>query len=298
MINARLHTLLEVYKQGSITKAAAALNLTQPAVSQHIRYLEDEYKVKLFLRGDRELKITEDGEILVKYAKRINALEQNLKIALKDRKNNIRHLNIGITQSLETGLSTTLLAEYCNENPKTHVTIISDTIQNLYRKLKTYEVDVILIDGKISDSNFNSILLDTDYLVLAVGNDNPLSKKSVVTLDELKKENLILRLPGAGTRTLFEANLSSNNQSIDDFNVILEVDNIAIIKELVKNNFGVSVLAHNTCLSELKKNKFSVIPVENLSITREINLIYHRDFEYPDILDELTRLYRKVGPSQ
>ena len=298
MINARLHTLLEVYKQGSITKAAATLNLTQPAVSQHIRYLEDEYKVKLFLRGDRELKITEDGEILVKYAKRINALEQNLKIALKDRKKNIRHLNIGITQSLETGLSTTLLAEYCNENPKTHVTIISDTIQNLYQKLKTYEVDVILIDGKISDRNFNSILLDTDYLVLAVGNDNPLSKKSVVTLDELKKENLILRLPGAGTRTLFEANLSSNNQSIDDFNVILEVDNIAIIKELVKNNFGVSVLAHNTCLSELKKNKFSVIPVENLSITREINLIYHRDFEYPDILDEITRLYRKVGPSQ
>ena len=298
MINARLHTLLEVYKQGSITKAAATLNLTQPAVSQHIRYLEDEYKVKLFLRGDRELKITEDGEILVKYAKRINALEQNLKIALKDRKKNIRHLNIGITQSLETGLSTTLLAEYCNENPKTHVTIISDTIQNLYQKLKTYEVDVILIDGKISDSNFNSILLDTDYLVLAVGNDNPLSQKSVVTLDELKKENLILRLPGAGTRTLFEANLSSNNQSIDDFNVILEVDNIAIIKELVKNNFGVSVLAHNTCLSELKKNKFSAIPVENLSITREINLIYHRDFEYPDILDEITRLYRKVGPSQ
>lgn len=298
MINARLHTLLEVYKQGSITKAAATLNLTQPAVSQHIRYLEDEYKVKLFLRGDRELKITEDGEILVKYAKRINALEQNLKIALKDRKKNIRHLNIGITQSLETGLSTTLLAEYCNENPKIHVTIISDTIQNLYQKLKTYEVDVILIDGKISDSNFNSILLDTDYLVLAVGNDNPLSKKSVVTLDELKKENLILRLPGAGTRTLFEANLSSNNQSIDDFNVILEVDNIAIIKELVKNNFGVSVLAHNTCLSELKKNKFSAIPVENLSITREINLIYHRDFEYPDILDEITRLYRKVGPSQ
>ena len=298
MINARLHTLLEVYKQGSITKAAAALNLTQPAVSQHIRYLEDEYKIKLFLRGDRELKITEDGEILIKYAKRINALEQNLKIALKDRKNNIRHLTIGITQSLETGLSTTLLAQYCSENPKTHVTIISDTIQNLYQKLKTYEVDIIFIDGKISDNNFNSILLDTDYLVLAVGNDNPLSKKSVVTLDELKKENLILRLPGAGTRTLFEANLHSNNQSIDDFNVILEVDNIAIIKELVKNNFGVSVLAHNTCLSELKKNKFSVIPVENLSITREINLIYHRDFEYPDILEELTRLYRKVGQSQ
>ena len=127
---------------------------------------------------------------------------------------------------------------------------------------------------------------------------DPLSKKSVVTLDELKKENLILRLPGAGTRSLFEANLSSNNESIDAFNVILEVDNISIIKELVKDNFGVSVLAHNTCISELKKNKFTAIPVENLSITREINLIYHQDFEYTDVLDDITRLYRKVNTTQ
>lgn len=298
MINARFHTLLEVYKQGSITKAAQSLNLTQPAVSQHIKHLEDEYNVKLFFRGDKELKLTEDGEILIKYAKRINSLEQSLVTALKNRKRNIRHLTIGVTQSLEMGLSTNLFPAFCDENPKTHVTIISDTIQNLYQKLKTYELDVILIDGKISDSNFNSILLDTDYLVLAVGNDNPLSKKSVVTLDELKREKLILRLPGAGTRTLFENNLGSNNQSIDDFNVILEVDNISIIKELVKNNFGVSVLAHSTCLSEIKKNKFTVIPVENLSITREINLIYHQDFEYTDILNDITRLYHKVSAEQ
>lgn len=193
------------------------------------------------------------------------------------------------------GFTTNLFTAFCNENPKTHVTIVSDTIQGLYQKLKTYELDLILIDGKISDNNFNSILLDTDYLVLAVGNDNPLSKKSLVTLDELKKENLILRLPGAGTRTLFENNLNSNNETIDDFNVIMEVDNISIIKELVKNNFGVSVLAHSTCLNEIKKKKFSVIPVENLSITREINLIYHQDFEYTDILNEITRLYSKVS---
>ena len=202
---------------------------------------------------------------------------------------------MGVTQSLEMGFTTNLFTAFCNENPKTHVTIVSDTIQGLYQKLKTYELDLILIDGKISDNNFNSILLDTDYLVLAVGNDNPLSKKSLVTLDELKKENLILRLPGAGTRTLFENNLNSNNETIDDFNVIMEVDNISIIKELVKNNFGVSVLAHSTCLNEIKKKKFSVIPVENLSITREINLIYHQDFEYTDILNEITRLYSKVS---
>ena len=294
MINARLHTLLAVSELKSITKAATKLNLTQPAVSQHISYLEKEYNVKLFVRGEKELKITEEGEILLKYAKRINALEQNLINAIKDRKRNTRRFTIGVTQSLELGLAGTLCAAYCEANPGTHITIISDTINNLYSKLKTYEVDLLLIDGKIVDDNFNSILLDTDYLVLAVGNENSLSSKSVVTLSELKKESLILRLPGAGTRSLFEATLSSNNESLDSFNVILEVDNISIIKELVQNNFGVSVLSRNTCLNEIRKNKFKAIPIENLSITREINLVYHHDFEYVDILNDITKLYRQA----
>lgn len=292
MINSRLNTLLEVQRQGSVTKAAEKLNITQPAASMHIKHLEEEYNVKLFVRNEKTLKLTENGELLVKYAKRIKALEQNLRQAIADQKSNARHLTIGVTQSLELGLSSSLFAAYCKDNPGTHITIISDTIDNLYDKLKTYEVDLILIDGRVSGAGLNSILLDTDYLVLAVGNDNPLSKKSVVTVAELKKENLILRLPGAGTRSLFEASLKAGHESLAGFNVTLEVDNITIIKELVRKNFGVSVLAHSTCVADLKKDKFKAIPVENLSITREINLVYHQDFEYPDLLGELTRLYQ------
>ena len=160
-------------------------------------------------------------------------------------------------------------------------------------------------NGEKSVKKFEENLSELEAIVRKLEGDVPLDEAvaafekgialSKACMDELKKENLILRLPGAGTRTLFENNLNSNNETIDDFNVIMEVDNISIIKELVKNNFGVSVLAHSTCLNEIKKKKFSVIPVENLSITREINLIYHQDFEYTDILNEITRLYSKVS---
>ena len=61
-------------------------------------------------------------------------------------------------------------------------------------KLKTYEIDLAIVEGRISDSNFNTIMLDTDSLILAVSNKNPLSRKSMVTLNELRKENLILFL--------------------------------------------------------------------------------------------------------
>ncbi|MBO5224262.1 MAG: LysR family transcriptional regulator [Clostridia bacterium] len=294
MLNQRLETLLCVYETLNFTKASETLNLTQPAVSQHIKALENEFKCKIFIRGEKSLKVTPEGEIVVKYAKRIQNLFNTIPSALRDYRNNARHIRIGVTQTAELGQLSSMLAKYCLENDGIHITLISDTINNLYVKLKNYEVDMIIVEGKKQDSNFNSILLDTDCLILAVANENPLSKKSVVTMEELKKEKLILRLPESGTRALFEAHLKSVNESLDSFDVILEVDHIATIKDLVHQNFGVSVLAKSVCYNDVQKNKFAIVSIENLSMIRDINLIYHKDFEAYDIINQIVNLYQEM----
>lgn len=294
MLNQRLETLLCVYETLNFTKASEILALTQPAVSQHIKTLEKEFKTKIFIRGEKSLKVTAEGEIIVKYAKRIQNLFNSIPAMLKDYRNNSRHIRIGVTQTAELGALSTMLAKYCVENNGIRITLVSETINNLYIKLKNYEVDMIIVEGKKQDNNFNSILLDTDCLILAVSNDNPLSKKSVVTLDELKKEKLILRLPESGTRALFEAHLKSFNESLDSFDVILEVDHIATIKQLVQQNFGVSVLAKSVCLNEIQKNKFTTVSIENLSMIRDVNLVYHKDFESYDIINQIVNLYQEV----
>lgn len=79
--------------------------------------------------------------------------------------------------------------------------------------------------------------------------------------------------------------------TIEDFNVILEVDNIATIKDLIKRDFGVSILAKSVCIDELRKGKITVLPIENLSMIREINIIYHCDFEHNDILRNIIKVY-------
>lgn len=101
---------------------------------------------------------------------------------------------MGITHTSESNIMVEVLAKYSSFSEGTRITIISDAINNLYMKLKTYEIDLAIVEGRITDPNFNSVMLDTDSLILAVSNKNPLSKKSMVTLNELKKENLILRL--------------------------------------------------------------------------------------------------------
>ncbi|MDE7162316.1 MAG: LysR family transcriptional regulator, partial [Anaeroplasmataceae bacterium] len=175
MITQRLQTLLTVAKTKNYSKAADELNLTQPAVSLHIKQLEQELNVKLFRRMNHSVELTTEGEIVVKYAIRLNNIYGNLQQALKDNQLNIKQLNIGLTPSAESSIISRILAKYSLEKENLHITIISDTIKNLYTKLKNFEIDVAFVDGKIMDDHLNYILLDTDSLVLAVSNNNPLS---------------------------------------------------------------------------------------------------------------------------
>lgn len=86
MIDSKLITLLMVNELHSFTQAAKKLSLTQPAVSQHVRQLEKELGVTIFARGEGNLKLTREGEIVIKYAKRIDSLYQNLEQSLKEEK--------------------------------------------------------------------------------------------------------------------------------------------------------------------------------------------------------------------
>ncbi len=291
MIDVRLNTLLKVCETGSYSRAAEILALTQPAVSQHIRHLEEELGIKLFRRADGGMKLTPEGEIALKYARRIGTLYQNLLSTLEDEKNNLTRFSVGVTHTSESNLITEVLAKYCNTREAMRLTLFTDTISNLYDKLRTYEIDLAVVEGKINDTAFSSILLDTDCLMLVVAPNSPLAKKSMVTLNELKKEKMILRLPNSGTRNLFVSHLESNNVSIDDFNVILETDNIATIKDLIRHDLGVSILARSTCMDEVRKGKLCVLPVKNLPMIREINMVYQKDFAHPDVLQDIAKLY-------
>ena len=293
MIEAKVYSLLKVASCGSFVGAAKALSLTQPAVSQHIKSLEEELGVRLFDRTGGKLTVTPQGEVVLQCAKKLVGLYHNLKQELSDSRQQLTHLTVGVTHTAESNPIAEALAKYCTQNPRVNITMITNVTSALYTMLKTYEIDLAIVEGRISDPQIRYLLLDTDCLVLAVAPEHPFAKKAMVTLEELKKERLILRLPDSGTRNLFAAHLESNNMSLQDFNVILEVDNIATIKDLIRRNFGVSVLAKSVCLDEIKKGKIITLPVENLSMIREINLAYQADFTQFDLLREIVAMYNE-----
>ena len=118
---------------------------------------------------------------------------------------------------------------------------------------------------------------------------------AAASLEKLKNERLILRLPGSGTRTLFETSLLSKGESLDSFNIILELDNLNTIKDLVESNFGVSIISKSACLDDVRRKRFQTVPIENLSMIREINILYHSDFAHRDMLQNLMQLYKETA---
>lgn len=295
MVDTKLRTLLAVIENSSYTSAAKQLSLTQPAVTQHIKQLERELDIKIFNRVGNTIKPTKEGELLIQYARRSVALYEKLEQAILDEKHQITRLVVGITHTAESNAVAEVLGKYSLNHAGTSITIVTDSINNLYEMLGNYELDLAVVEGSVQDPNINSLLLDTDSLMLVTSQNNPLSKKSMVTVNELKSQPLILRRPSSGTRNLFAAHLESNNISLDDFNIILEVDNIATIKDLIRRDIGVSILARSVCLDELKKGKISVLPIENLSMIREVNILYHKDFKHMDILQSIMREYHEVA---
>ena len=294
MVDVKLFTLLKVYETGNYTRAAEKLSLTQPAVSQHIKQIERELGTVVFDRSGGKIRPTPEGKLVIQYAERVVSLYENLQRALEDKRKSIDRLCVGITHTSESNIVTEVLAQYAEQFENMKITIQTDTINNLYEMLKTYQIDIAIVEGAVADPSINSVMLDTDSLVLCVSNEHPLAKRSLVTIDELKKEKMILRLPSSGTRNLFAAHLESRNMSLEDFNVTLEVDNIATIKDLVRRNYGVSILARSACMDELKQGKITVLPIENLSMIREVNILYHHTFKHAEILQDIIRIYNET----
>lgn len=293
MLDIRFKTLLSVIEEKNFSKAAEKLSLTQPAVSHHINQLEAEYGVKIISRGKREISLTPEGELIANYAKRMAALESKLLYELKNIDTAAKKIRIGVTHTAESNMFTEIVGYYSLNNPNTSITIITDTTSNLYKMVENYELDLAYVDGMIEDSPLKFFPVDKDDLVCVLSINNPLVSKNSVTLEDLKKERLILRLQTSTTRKIFEASLEYNNDSIKNYNVVLEVDNIATIKDLIRKDFGISVLAKSACMDEVNKNKLAILPIEKLQMIRQNYIIYNVYFNHVEIIKDIISIYNE-----
>ena len=116
--------------------------------------------MRIFERINGQLVVTKQGEEVVKCAKKMLGLYNNLRQDLRDSRRLTTHLTIGVTHTAESNPIAEALAKYCAANEGISIKMITDTISNLYTMLNTYELDLAIVEGRIADPNIHYLLLD------------------------------------------------------------------------------------------------------------------------------------------
>lgn len=290
MIDDKLYTLIVLERERNYTKTAAICHISQPAVTQHIKSLEDFYGIKIFKRNGRELLLTNEGELLVKNARRLYALNNKIKSEIELSLKKLKQLNIGITLTAGGYFIPEILKVFKENYPLIKFNFHTDLAENLVNRINNFELDFAIIDGIPPKNNLNKTLLSMDQLIVIANNSHPLLNEKNVSFDMLKKEDFILRHDTADTRKAFDAYLKNHLETIDDFNIILEIDNTALIKELIIKGYGISIMSKALCEQNIKQGAIKEIKINDFKLERGIYLVYPQNLKNNEIITSIINI--------
>lgn len=295
MLDYRHQTFLVVYRLGSFTKAAQALSLTQPAVSQHIKALESSYGCRLFNYVNKELVPTKQAELLYRFASRVASDSELLAVELSREELSVLPLRFGATLSIGQYIMPAILADLLRGQPELAVTMLVENTQRLLERLEQGDINFALIEGLFDKSAYQTELFTLEPFVGVCAPSSPLAH-GPVSLDELLSTRLIIREQGSGTREILEHLLQERNLTVTSFAQVIEVGNMEAIKQLVKAGLGVTFLYQAAVKKELASGELQKLSVEGLEAYRELNFVFQKGSQHAESFLTWYRVFReKLG---
>ncbi|MBU3099927.1 MULTISPECIES: LysR substrate-binding domain-containing protein [Clostridium] len=265
-----LKTFISVVDKKSFTKAASTINISQPSVSLHIKILEKKFNTKLIERSNkqRNILITQTGEILYKKAKQIISLIDDTKDELNNYHNSTSGtLKIGASMTIGEFLLPSILGEFIKEFPNIKLEVAIENTHNIYEKFKNYDIDIALIEGSVPAHNYTSKNFYKDTMVIVTPNSFTYDK-NIGLNPNLSNQTWMHREEGSGTGEYL--NIFLNTEGISPKNFIILGSNYSI-KEAVKNNLGVTFISSLVVDDAATNNELKIIATKTK---------YNRFFSY------------------
>ncbi len=267
MLDHRIYTFLVLCDEMNYRKTAEKLNMTQPGVTQHIKYLENYYGVKLFEYDGRTLKKTENALRLKRHFDSVRASEASVRQAFEAR--NTVNISIGATKTIGEFVIPPQIRKFL-KLPHHNCQLVIDNTENLLQMLENCEIDFAVIEGVFDKSKYNYRLYKKEKFLGICAKTHEFAGKTVY-LEDIFNSDIVVRENGSGTRLLLQQAVADKGFSLQNFKRCVSVSNFSVICELVAKEdfitFAYEPISH--CRDDL-----ATFIVEDMQINGEFNFVY------------------------
>ena len=291
----KLQSFISVGENLSFRIASEKLNLSQPAVSAHVRDLEESIGVPLLSRTTRSVKLTPEGAHFMIRAKRSLEELEDVVLDLKEQAALRRgRLSVGCVPSIAYSVLPIVIAEFSSKFPDIKIRVFDEMADQLYQRVLNNEVDLMV--GPISPqrNELEFIHLFDDQYVAIVPRQNSLAEKKTVTIKDIAKHPLLLLTSPTNVRIVLEKAFADAGQ---EFAPVLEARNPGTIGGMIDKGLGITALPEMTMPTILRPDLI-VVPISKPRINREIGMLTRRGELLAPAAKEFSETLRKIVAQQ
>lgn len=266
----RLRVFVTAARTLSFSKCAAALNITQPAVSRHIGELEARYGMPLFSRGTSGVTLTKAGELLLSHAERLLSAYQKMDYDMDLLSQTSQgRLSIGASTTIAMYLLPPVLAAFMERSGGVEVSMLSGNSENVEQWLRDGTVDIGFVENASRRPWLHYEPLMADELVLVAGTQGRYGTLESVTPEELRGLPLVLREKGSGTREIIERALGQHGLRVADLRVVIELSSTEAIKAFVRSSDTLAIVSVIALHRELADGSLRIVDIDGIDMSRE-----------------------------
>lgn len=288
-----LRTFEAVARYGNLTRAAQWLGLTQPAVSGQIQALEREVGLRLVERLPRGVVLTEAGQALLDYARRLMATEAEASAVMGEfRGQQAALLRLGATPTVAAYVLPDVLRRFRQAHPEVRIVAQVLSTPHVVEALRLRAVDAGLVEAEPEGGDLVVTPFLEDELILVVPAAHPWAGRASIANANLAGAALVTREPGSGTRAMLDEALGQLGLRLRP---VAELGTVEAIKNAVAAGLGVAFLSRLAVKWELQAGVLTEVAVEGLALRRRFYYLRHR-YRYPTpLLSDFSSTVEDVG---
>ncbi len=288
----QLKTFCTVLSEGSMTAAAEKLFLTQPAVSQQIRNLEEELGVELLVRGVRQVKPTLQGQLLYDYAKRILHLTHQAEVAIHTMSQEISgSLRIGTLNSIGLYLVSPIIGLFLKHNSQLNLKLSYGSGEKMINDMRQGNIDVVILPDLRSEygiefQNYDKKFLFKDEIWL-VGSGKNTSLPQSIELKDINSQPLISftdKYPGF--RMMFDKKMAEMRMELQP---VFETENVGTLKKVIESGLGWGFLPSHSIRKQVRTGRIQLVQCEEVKYSVNVNMYHKRDPNIEPVIEVFHR---------